>query len=157
MPLPGLIAIYTQDINFSGLDEASNRTVRTNSSGNANYVQVTFTMGATYSPNPDSGGLIPMDSVRAGRGTFFSTTTLEHLCDMYDEGNDTEGGDNVGLSGYTDEIFAFNQMVQQACGPKSAMCASPTSVPDQFVSFNIPLGFEVFDGQASNNLENNIF
>eukprot|EP00961_Rhodomonas_salina_P269592 3642214-Rhodomonas_salina.1 len=153
-----LISIYNQDIDFSGLDEAANRTIRTDSSGNANYVQVTFTMGQQYAPNPDSGGLIPLDSVRAGRGTFFDLTTLEHLCVMYDEGNAT-AGDKIGLTGLAAEaeITIFDAMLDQDCGPRSSMCVSPTSVPDQFVSFNIPLGFEVFDNQASSTLENNIF
>eukprot|EP00961_Rhodomonas_salina_P032745 441436-Rhodomonas_salina.1 len=54
-------------------------------------------------------------------------------------------------------------MLIQPCAPQSAMCASPDTVPDQFVSFNIPLGFEVFDNQvasplrASSDLSNNIF
>eukprot|EP00961_Rhodomonas_salina_P222434 3007971-Rhodomonas_salina.2 len=151
-----LISIYNQDMDFSGLDEAADRTVRTDPSGNANYVQVTFTMGDQYQPNPLSGGLIPLDSVRAGRGTFISGTSLEHLCVMYTEGNAT-AGDNIGLPSHADDISIFNDMLEQPCGPRSKMCVSPTSVPDQFVSFNIPLGFQVFDGQASNSLENNIF
>eukprot|EP00961_Rhodomonas_salina_P101647 1367359-Rhodomonas_salina.3 len=153
-----LISIYNQDIDFSGLNESADRTVRTDSSGNANYVQVTFTMGAQYAPNLVSGGLIPLDSVRAGRGTFISGTTLEHLCMEYTEGNAT-AGDDIGLTGYADDIQIFNDMLDQpsGCAPRSNMCVSPETVPDQFVSFNIPLGFQVFDGQASNSLENNIF
>jgi len=115
-----LISIYTQDVDFSGLDEAANRTVRTDSSGNANYVQVTFTMGAQYQPNPLSGGLIPLDSVRAGRGTFIDQTSLEHLCTMYSEGNAT-AGDHIGLTDHADYISIFDDMLAQPCGPKSAM------------------------------------
>eukprot|EP00961_Rhodomonas_salina_P207393 2799357-Rhodomonas_salina.1 len=76
---------------------------------------------------------------------------------MYDEGDASDGGDMIGLSHLKGEIFIFDAMLEQDCGPNSKMCVSPTTVPDQFVSFNIPLGFEVFDGQASNALDNNIF
>ncbi len=75
---------------------------------------------------------------------------------MYSEGN-TTAGDDIGLPGFANDISKFDEMLDQSCGPQSDMCVSPLSVPDQFVSFNIPLGFEVFDGQADSSLSNNIF
>eukprot|EP00961_Rhodomonas_salina_P080561 1083852-Rhodomonas_salina.1 len=61
--------IYTEDTDFSGEtpgmgdSESTDRTVRTDSTGNANYVQVTFTMGPQYQPNTLGGSdLIPLDS-----------------------------------------------------------------------------------------------
>ena len=149
-----LIQVLLEDDDFSGLDEAANRTVRTDTSGNAAYVQVTFTMGSKYSPNPESGGLIPLDSVRAGRSTFFDNSEMQHLCTVYDDAADTGA---IGLSGLTGEKQTFDGLINQGCGPKVQMCISPNTVPDSFVSFNIPLGFQVFDEQASDTLGNSIF
>eukprot|EP00961_Rhodomonas_salina_P195074 2633713-Rhodomonas_salina.2 len=112
-------------------------------------------MGAQYQPNTQSGGLIPLDSVRAGRGTFFDTVDangeMVHLCSIYAAANATQdvGLTYDALSGPKGEL---DRLVGQPCGPQASMCSSPTSVPDQFVSFNIPLGFE-----ASSALSNNIF
>jgi len=158
-----LVQVLKEDADFSGDSESADRTVRTNTAGNAAYVQVTFTMGPQYQPN-ESGGLIPLDSVRAGMGTFFDEVNaagkLEHLCQEYDDATDNEtiGLTYDGGSGNSrGEKGTYNLLVGQPCGPQASMCASPDTVPDQFVSFNIPLGFEVFDGQASSQLNNNIF
>jgi len=167
-----LVTIYKADTDFSGTggstgaaaggtndDESTLDTVRTDSEGNVCYVQVTFTMGAQY--QPIETGLIPLDSVRAGRGTFLAdlappasgplqTGDFTHVCDGYFTAS------NVGVTGYTVDKTTFTNQVGQPCGPQSQMCASPTSVPDQFVSFNIPLGKEVF-ANPSNALDQNIF
>eukprot|EP00961_Rhodomonas_salina_P151667 2041458-Rhodomonas_salina.1 len=128
-----LVMILNEDADNSGASEAGDRTVRTNRTGNAAYVQVTFTMGEQYQPNLDSGGLVPLDSVRAGMGTFFDDVNLagglEHLCVEYVEANATID-ESFGLTGYTGGKDTYNTLVGQTCGPQSAICASPTSVPD---------------------------
>jgi len=157
-----LVSILWEDTDFSGDSESASRTVRTDSSANVNYVQVTFTLGEKYSvnnfPNDDkyTSGLIPLDSVRVGRGTFLETTTMEQTCSTFARGTDST---DVALSyaGIAVTKKDFTDAVAQDCAPQATMCASPAEVPDQFVSFNIPLGSEVFDGQAANDLSNNIF
>eukprot|EP00961_Rhodomonas_salina_P250512 3386614-Rhodomonas_salina.2 len=113
-----LVTILEEDKVFSGVstgtgmsgdangdDQAESRTVRTNTTGNVNYVQVTFTLGSKYTVNNNpiadkyESGLIPLDSVRAGRGTFFDTTTKEHVCQEYEEAEDIS--DNNQLVGLT--------------------------------------------------------
>jgi len=150
-----------QDSNGNGDSQSGNRTVRTSGAGDAVYVQVTFTMGSQYQPNRLSGGLVPLDSVRAGLGTFFagvdSAGRMEHVCDgYYDSMLDS---DNLGLTynANQDTKENFEKRIAQPCGPKSNMCLSPESTPDSFVSFNIPLGFDVLDGMASSDLSNNVF
>eukprot|EP00961_Rhodomonas_salina_P293584 3933878-Rhodomonas_salina.3 len=74
-----LVMVLNEDADFSGSpvdgmgngdSQAGNRTVRTSREADAAYVQVTFTMGSQYQPNLPAG-LIPLDSVRVGLGTFF--------------------------------------------------------------------------------------
>eukprot|EP00961_Rhodomonas_salina_P231811 3131790-Rhodomonas_salina.2 len=174
-----LVTILWEDDNFAGDttgtgmtgdangdDESTERTVRTATTDNVNYVQVTFTLGSQYkvnnNPNADKyeSGLIPLDSVRVGRGTFFDSSTMEHVCQEYELAEDDLVDDTsqmVGLAVGRVKKSDFDDALAQPCGPSSSMCASPSSIPDQFVSFNIPLGKEIFDGQASNTLSNNIF
>eukprot|EP00961_Rhodomonas_salina_P275383 3720321-Rhodomonas_salina.1 len=91
--------------------------------------QVTFTLGSKYGVNENSG-LIPLDSVRAGKGTFFDDDGLLHKCLEW-----------TGESGYAfASQTAFNTTLLQDCAPSASMCASPAAIPDHFASFNIPLG-----------------
>jgi len=155
-----------QDSNGMGDSEAADRTVRTATSDNMVYIQVTFTLGDKFNvnsnPNNDifSSGLIPLDSVRVGLGTFLAEVEaadeMEHTCQTYAAGNSTT---LIGLSyeGTQPEKGRFNDALEQPCAPQSTMCASPSDIPDQFVSFNIPLGSMVLDNKASNTLSNNIF
>ncbi len=120
--------------------------------------QVTFTLGKQYIPIET--GLIPLDSVRVGKGVFLSTTDMTtHPCAMYSE-----------LDGYMafpskksfDDRFpnATASPPRQMCAPNAAMCVSPTSIPDHFVSFNIPLGIDWLPVVAAENMEslsNNVF
>eukprot|EP00961_Rhodomonas_salina_P160639 2163074-Rhodomonas_salina.2 len=92
-----LVMVYKEDRNFFGGSagndndlENQNRTVRTDPDNNMCYVQVTFTLGAQY--EPIESGLIPLDSVRAGKGTFFSDVDtadptadgdMTHVCAAY--------------------------------------------------------------------------
>eukprot|EP00961_Rhodomonas_salina_P129035 1738629-Rhodomonas_salina.1 len=137
-----LVAVYKEDSDFSGADESDARTVRTNSSLAAHYVQVTFTMGSQYDINSNSD-LIPLDSVRAGSGTFFDDAGMLHRC--------SEWGDSS-----FPEKDLFISRLGQACGPAAAMCTSPESVADHFVSFNIPLGIDFFPAPAQD-LSSNVF
>eukprot|EP00961_Rhodomonas_salina_P000998 14173-Rhodomonas_salina.1 len=172
-----LVSVLKEDRDFSGVstgtgasgdangdDEASSRTVRTNTTGNVNYVQVTFTLGNKYgvnnNPNDDQyeSGLIPLSSVRVGRGTFLELTPLEHVCKEYAEAAAAEDAAQlVGLSAGRVAKGTFDHTAAQPCGPQASMCASPRAIPDQFVSFNIPLGSEILDGEAARDLSNNIF
>eukprot|EP00961_Rhodomonas_salina_P119278 1605065-Rhodomonas_salina.2 len=43
-------------------------------------------MGSKYDVN-DNAGLIPLDSVRAGKGIFFDDDDLEHKCLQYTDGS----------------------------------------------------------------------
>eukprot|EP00961_Rhodomonas_salina_P118128 1589889-Rhodomonas_salina.1 len=150
-----------QDSNGMGDSESGNRTVRTTGDGDAVYVQVTFTMGSQYQPNLLSCGLIPLDSVHAGLGTFFTEVDtagkMELVCDGYYD--DMLDSDNLGLTYNTnqDTKETFETRIDQSCGPNSDVCLSPESTPDSFVSFNIPLGFDVLDGMASSDLSKNVF
>eukprot|EP00961_Rhodomonas_salina_P292162 3932696-Rhodomonas_salina.1 len=75
---------------------------------------------------------------------------LTHVCDGYSTATD------IGVFGYTVDKTTFTDQVGQECGPTSTMCASPEEVPDQFVSFTVPLGKMVFE-DPSNDLSSNIF
>jgi len=146
-----LVAIYKEDADFSDQtsDETTDNFLRTNSTGAAHYVQVTFTMGDQYQPNIESGGLIPVDSVRAGEGTFFDSpdTDMQHKCAMYNE--------SAGYDAFPDK-GVFVSRLAQSCAPLSSMCISPSEVPDQFVSYNIPLGIDFFN-DPSPQLSENVF
>eukprot|EP00287_Rhodomonas_sp_CCMP768_P025242 CAMPEP_0202852928 /NCGR_PEP_ID=MMETSP1389-20130828/90220_1 /ASSEMBLY_ACC=CAM_ASM_000865 /TAXON_ID=302021 /ORGANISM="Rhodomonas sp., Strain CCMP768" /LENGTH=604 /DNA_ID=CAMNT_0049531463 /DNA_START=38 /DNA_END=1850 /DNA_ORIENTATION=- len=137
-----LVTIYKEDADFSGSAESGATTVRTDSADPADYIQVTFTLGSQYNVNTNDG-LIPLSSVRAGKGTFFDSTTLDHKCTEYTE--------DTFLNKTTFELRRL-----QSCAPSAAMCSSPSSIPDSFVSFNIPLGIGYYP-DPSNTLSNNIF
>jgi len=151
-----LVAVYNQDRNFSGAGESADRTVRTDSTAAAHYIQVTFTLGSKYAVNENSG-LIPLDSVRAGKGTFFDDVQaasgeagMVHKCLQW-----------TSAPGYSfPAVDGFNTTLRQDCAPGASMCVSPASIPDSFASFNIPLGVDWYDttpeGQAET-LSNNVF
>jgi len=50
----------------------------------------------------------------------------------------------------------FNSALCQSCAPAATMCASPLATPDQFVSFNIPLGSDWYP-DPSETLDHNVF
>merc|ERR1711966_323790 len=137
--------------------ETTSNEIRTDSTKQAQYVQVTFTMGEKYNVK-STEDLIPSDSVRVYKGTFADDSAMEHACDAWTALENEEG---------TSE---FETWLAQPCAPAATMCQSPTSVPDSFVSFNIPLGIgestdltttlDDYFGEgvgASNDLSNNIF
>eukprot|EP00961_Rhodomonas_salina_P194799 2630584-Rhodomonas_salina.1 len=131
-----LVTVYDkQDFDFSDAvnGSATSDFIQTSSAGSADYIQVTFTLGAKYGVNDNAAvdsddKLIPSSSVRVGKGTFMAEVEADngmiHKCLEYE-------GDNFDSD--------FDDRFTQACSPSSTMCASPSSVPDHFVSFNIPL------------------
>lgn len=169
-----LVEVLVQDEDWSGGvwdgsndAEERNRTVRTSREDNVAYLQVTFTLAPKYGvnnfPNTDkyTSGLIPLDSVRVAHGRFAEEATFHQACQEYELLEDSPDGDNgtigLGYVGRTIRKGTFDDMVKQPCGPVSRMCKSPSSIPDSFVSFNIPLGSEIFDETESNQLDSNIF
>eukprot|EP00961_Rhodomonas_salina_P182818 2468288-Rhodomonas_salina.1 len=67
-----LVAVYDEDTDpTETVAENGDRTSRTNSTGAAHYVQITFTLGAQY--EAIETGLIPLDSVRVGQGTLMAS------------------------------------------------------------------------------------
>merc|ERR1711966_57249 len=150
-----LVAIYDEDLAFSdGTGETTSDEIRTSALKQAQYVQVTFTMGEKYAVQ-STEDLIPSDSVRVYKGTFADDSAMEHACEAWTELENLAG---------TSE---FETWLAQPCAPAATMCQSPTSVPDNFVSFNIPLGIgESTDltttlvdylGAGANDLSDNIF
>jgi hypothetical protein len=155
-----LVTVYKQDIDFSDDgDGLNNRTLQTDESNAADYVQVTFTMGPQY--NADQSGtipqLIPTDGVRAGRGMFYESTTMEHKCMQYNGASGYDVFDGVEqINGASRKDTFVARMGQASCAPAATMCKSPESVPDQFVVYNIPLGIDYF-GEPKSDLSNNVF
>merc|ERR1711966_584778 len=162
-----LVAIYDEDTdNTDGTGETTSNEIRTSALKQAQYVQVTFTMGEKYAVK-STEDLIPSDSVRVYKGTFADDSAMEHACEAW------SALENI------PETSEFETWLAQPCAPAATMCQSPTSVPDNFVSFNIPLGIseptQVNDDDlrrtlttslgdyfgegvgASNDLSNNIF
>lgn len=133
-----LVAVYSQDDNL--LAETQGRTGRTDPKDAAQYVQVTFTLGEQYGVNNNSG-LIPLTSVRAGEGRRFSDATLKHVCLDWAAGEDGGGGSDFKPNGTK---ALFDSRLTQPCASSAPMCQSPTSIPDQFVVFNVPLGIDYF-------------
>eukprot|EP00961_Rhodomonas_salina_P022941 307656-Rhodomonas_salina.1 len=128
-----------------GDDEATDSMVRTDAADNINYLQVrmppclrrslnpgcvTFTLGSQYGVNDDpnddpfSSGLIPLNSVRVGRGTFLDDVEaagqMLQTCSVYAAGGDTT---LVGLGAYAGKTVKksdFNLAVEQECAAQSA-------------------------------------
>jgi hypothetical protein len=148
-----LVAIYEEDTDFSDASgEVTTDMIRTDDTKQAQYVQVTFTMGGKYNVKANED-LIPSDSVRVGKGTFADSTAMTHACDAW--------------TALADGGSEFETWLGQTCAPAATMCNSPSAVPDSFVAFNIPLGIgspgaldtELGDylGAGANDLSQNIF
>jgi len=145
-----LVTVYKQDRDFSDAGNGGSTLdfIETNSSGSADYVQVTFTLGPKYEVNSNSE-LIPTDSVRAGKGTFLGDAAMEHKCQLYEEAYEEPPA-----SDFPAETFCAR--LKQPCAPGCKFCASPSAIPDQFVSYNIPLGIDFFPSPEQD-LSANIF
>jgi hypothetical protein len=149
-----LVAIYDEDTDFSDESDGEVTTdmIRTDDTKQAQYVQVTFTMGDKYNVKANEA-LIPSDSVRVGKGTFADSTAMTHACDAW--------------TALADGGSEFETWLGQTCAPAATMCNSPSDVPDSFVAFNIPLGIgspddlvtELGDylGAGADDLSENIF
>mmetsp|Transcript_8825 Transcript_8825/g.14171 ORF Transcript_8825/g.14171 Transcript_8825/m.14171 type:complete len:1413 (-) Transcript_8825:110-4348(-) len=140
-------------------------TAQMSSAGAANYLQVTFVIDSDkYEPfqtpigNPADGvfapedydsGLIPMTSVRVGQGVFIDTIAdktyncLDYL-ETHKAAASSQYADLLSDAWTKAGVDKFDELVGQSCGPGTAVqfCKSPTAVPDQFVSFNIPIGID---------------
>eukprot|EP00961_Rhodomonas_salina_P006255 84725-Rhodomonas_salina.1 len=131
-----LVAIYQQDTDQSeSAAEMGERTSRTDSNGAAHYLQVTFTLGSQYKPNSNTG-IVPLDSVRVGTGSRFPASTfMEYPCVAYVSDPPTFAAKDV-----------FDARLPSAgaqqCAPNARMCVNPETIPDNFVSFNVPLGID---------------
>jgi len=151
-----LVQVFDQDVlNNEASDGGEIRTSQTGGK-KAEYVQVTFTVGSQYSvKGTGADALIPLDSVRVGKGTFFSDDQFKHACMDYTE-NDVDTDDSIEI-GLTDaDVTEFDQFINQTCAPQTAMCKNPASIDDQFVAFNIPVGFDWFPPTTSD-LSQNVF
>lgn len=135
-----LVTVFLQDADVSdaGNGAATSDFIETSSADSADYVQVTFTLGSKYGVNAGASEdsddeLIPSSSVRAGQGTFFDDVDADagasgmvHKCVEYAQGSFDAAFDS--------------RLNDQDCSPAAAMCVSPESIADHFVSYNIPLG-----------------
>lgn len=147
-----LIAVYNEDTDFSeNSSEQTKDFSRTDSTAAAHYMQVTFTIGAQY--QPIETGIIPLDSVLISKGDFIASANTVasrfHACSQYTDGTFTDK--TTFDSRFPDDIAGT-----QSCAPDAIMCNNPASTPDQFVSFNIPLGIDWLPA-ASGNLDSNVF
>jgi len=166
-----LVETYLQDTDNTD-DAPTDRFVRNDRAVKAQFVQVTFTLGEQYGIKPGFDP-IPLDSVRVQRGNFLAEGTMHHACLDYTSGTYTDS-----RSGY-DSMFPatplessyenpdntvtvkenFEYIVGQSCGPTSQMCRNPQGtdgLEDQFVAFNVPVGFDFFP-QPAQDLSANIF
>ena len=139
-----LVSVLEKD-EVLGEEEGAATAVRTNRTSRedaADYLQVTFTLGSKYEPMAvGEGGLIPLDSVRVGQGTFFDSlqtqASVYHACVEYT----TPAAENGVFDGATKALFDSRFTGSQTeCAPAATMCKSPAATPDAFVAFNIPLG-----------------
>eukprot|EP00286_Rhodomonas_abbreviata_P027165 CAMPEP_0181304788 /NCGR_PEP_ID=MMETSP1101-20121128/9353_1 /TAXON_ID=46948 /ORGANISM="Rhodomonas abbreviata, Strain Caron Lab Isolate" /LENGTH=1307 /DNA_ID=CAMNT_0023410601 /DNA_START=14 /DNA_END=3937 /DNA_ORIENTATION=- len=168
-----LVSVLDQDTDTS--DETAGETTSdmlfTDGTDSAVYVQVTFTLGSQYRPN-ENEGLIPLTSVRTGKGDFMSTVDgiMDHSCAQWAKGagstqDFTTSPSYPAFSGYSDfaQQTTFETRLAQTCAPGGSMCEGPlleADLPDQFVSFNIPLGIDylgVDQSDASPDLSMNVF
>mmetsp|Transcript_47566 Transcript_47566/g.97251 ORF Transcript_47566/g.97251 Transcript_47566/m.97251 type:complete len:1470 (+) Transcript_47566:139-4548(+) len=143
-----LVSVYQADTSLDETDaENAERSYRTSSDAKADYVQVTFTLGDQYSPIETD--LIPLDSVLVAKGVFADSTATEltrfHACSDFDQEVSPFASDGT-----------FMDRFEQDCAPNAQMCDNPTTIPDQFVSFNIPLGIGWLP-DASSALDSNVF
>eukprot|EP00286_Rhodomonas_abbreviata_P011166 CAMPEP_0181331448 /NCGR_PEP_ID=MMETSP1101-20121128/24503_1 /TAXON_ID=46948 /ORGANISM="Rhodomonas abbreviata, Strain Caron Lab Isolate" /LENGTH=1819 /DNA_ID=CAMNT_0023440901 /DNA_START=147 /DNA_END=5606 /DNA_ORIENTATION=+ len=99
------------------------------------WVQVTFSFADRYVPNSNDQ-LVPPTSVLIGTGVKRSRTALDHIC--------TDDGPYFGPGGVE---ATFDQILSQPCAPDAQMCSSPSTVPDSFVSYNVPIHFDVEVGK----------
>jgi len=158
-----LVTVYEQDTDFSdGSGEVSQDLIATSSSLSADYIQVTFTLSSQIDINQNSG-LIPLDSVRVGKGTFLDDVNLDpsangmvHKCTDYNTPRVNTTLFPALPEWAFDQKPTFDARMSQDCSPSAPMCTSPSSIPDHFVSFNIPLGMDYFP-ITKNDLSNNIF
>eukprot|EP00286_Rhodomonas_abbreviata_P024878 CAMPEP_0181303972 /NCGR_PEP_ID=MMETSP1101-20121128/8872_1 /TAXON_ID=46948 /ORGANISM="Rhodomonas abbreviata, Strain Caron Lab Isolate" /LENGTH=1212 /DNA_ID=CAMNT_0023409639 /DNA_START=371 /DNA_END=4009 /DNA_ORIENTATION=- len=146
-------------------EERTNSTSRTDRTDPAHYVQVTFTLGSQYTPmypNTPNAEIIPLDSVRVGKGAFWTSqstvSTTYHACKEYT----TPAPDNTIFTQETADLFDSrfpwddSDGELQTCGPQAQMCFNPQDILDQFVVFNIPLGIGWIP-KPSNTLDRNVF
>jgi len=146
-----LVAIYDEDTDPTESEaENGDRSSRTNSTLAAHYLQVTFTLGTQYQPNQNSG-IIPLDSVRVGKGEFYTSpeSGFTHTCSLY-----TSNSPDFPRETFDSRLPQPDG--SQSCAPPAVMCHSPPSTPDHFVAFNVPLGIDWLPS-ASASLASNVF
>jgi len=140
----------------SDMNSVTNRTSRVDP---AHFVQVTFTMGSKYEPmfpGTPQAELIPLDSVRVSKGgDFEEEETQDTLFDACLEYNAPTSSENVVFDADSKAVFD-SRLNDQSCAPDADMCVSPATIPDSFVSFNIPLGIDWLP-EEDNSLANNVF
>jgi hypothetical protein len=94
-----------------------------------------MTVGEQFDANP-RGGAIPIRGVLTGQGERYSNVDLYQACsDLYRE----------------DTKAKFEEALALDCAPAARMCESIYSIPDNAITFNIPLGDEWFtlDGSSA--------
>eukprot|EP00287_Rhodomonas_sp_CCMP768_P015613 CAMPEP_0196757754 /NCGR_PEP_ID=MMETSP1091-20130531/103827_1 /TAXON_ID=302021 /ORGANISM="Rhodomonas sp., Strain CCMP768" /LENGTH=1517 /DNA_ID=CAMNT_0042106539 /DNA_START=95 /DNA_END=4648 /DNA_ORIENTATION=- len=151
-----LVDVYNADTELQETgSELTDRTYRTNSSVSAQYLQMTFTLDdERYQPDSleeEEPKIIPLDSVRVSKGDFLSEDEMHHACMEWND--PSASGNQVFTQAMYDTFFT---RINQDCAPRSSMCANPTSIPDQFVSFNVPLGIDWIPPSAAD-LSSNVF
>jgi hypothetical protein len=102
----------------------------------AQYATVSFALNDAFAPSP-SAGVVPLASVRAGRGTTRADAAMAPACTAAPPAR-------------------FAALLAQSCGPRVATCAPApaTALADRFVTVHVPLlapdGGRLFDlGNAS--------
>lgn len=99
------------------------------------YVSLTMTVGDQFDANP-RGGAVPVRGVLSGKGEAYSKVDLLQACSELYAG---------------ETKYKFESALGLDCAPAARMCESIYSIPDQTLTFNIPLGDEWFrlDGDDS--------
>eukprot|EP00286_Rhodomonas_abbreviata_P015936 CAMPEP_0181316116 /NCGR_PEP_ID=MMETSP1101-20121128/15724_1 /TAXON_ID=46948 /ORGANISM="Rhodomonas abbreviata, Strain Caron Lab Isolate" /LENGTH=2299 /DNA_ID=CAMNT_0023423343 /DNA_START=79 /DNA_END=6978 /DNA_ORIENTATION=- len=111
------------------------------------YAQVTVVIGGEFDAH-DTTGATPESSILVAKGQSKSRAAHFQAC-----GND-------GLEGVPANANAYTARFGQECAPSALMCESPTSLPDQLISVNVPLGVGFFtddDLGGGNGGEQSIF